>query len=130
MTIPSGPHPAGWYRDPANPAVEHYWDGTRYTQTRPVGAPGVTAPPVQVVNNYYPAGQPAVSPKSRLVATLLGFFLGGLGVHRFYLGNVGLGIALLLVGWLTLGIWPLIDWIVVLAGNAHDGQGLPVRNWE
>ena len=67
--------------------------------------------------------------KSRTVASILGFFLGGLGIDRFYLGNTGMGVAKLLVGWLTLGIWPLIDWIVILAGAAHDGQGLPVTNW-
>jgi TM2 domain-containing membrane protein YozV len=71
----------------------------------------------------------AVSPKSRTVASILGFFLGGLGIDRFYLGNIGMGVAKLLVGWLTLGIWPLIDWIIILAGNAHDGQGFKVTNW-
>lgn len=70
-----------------------------------------------------------VSPKSRTVASILGFFLGGFGVDRFYLGNIGMGVAKLLVGWLTLGIWPLVDWIIILAGAAHDGDGLPVRNW-
>jgi hypothetical protein len=34
-----------------------------------------------------------------------------------------------ILGIVTLGIWPLIDWILVLAGQAHDGQGLPVTNW-
>ena len=40
---------------------------------------------------------------------LLSIFLGGLGVDRFYVGDVGLGIAKLLFGWITLGIWPFID---------------------
>lgn len=71
----------------------------------------------------------SVSPKSRTVAVILGFFLGGLGIDRFYLGNIGMGVAKLLVGWATLGIWPLIDWIVILVGSAHDGEGLPVTNW-
>lgn len=72
---------------------------------------------------------PPVSPKSRTVAAVLGFFFGALGIHRFYLGNVGLGVLLLLVGPFTLYIWNLVDWIVVLAGSAHDGQRLPVTNW-
>lgn len=98
----------------------------QYTSSRPVAVAAVVpsnpAPGYRVV----PYG---VSPKSRTVASILGFFLGGLGVHRFYLGNIGMGVAMLLVGWLTFGIWPLIDWIIVLAGAAHDDRGLPVTNW-
>ncbi|MCG7598891.1 zinc-ribbon domain and TM2 domain-containing protein [Halomonas sp. McH1-25] len=37
--------------------------------------------------------------KSKLVAALLAFFLGGLGFHRFYLGNILLGIIYLLFCW-------------------------------
>ncbi len=110
--------PPGWYSDPSSPATEHWWDGTAYVQSRPKTPP---APPLQYGSR--------VSPKSRTVASILGFFLGGLGVDRFYLGNIGMGVAKLLLGWLTLGIWPLIDWIVILAGGAHDGDGLPVTNW-
>lgn len=73
-------------------------------------------------------GVRAVAP-GRAVASILGFFLGVLGVDRFYLGNVGLGVAKLFLGWLTFGIWPLIDWIVILVGSAHDGQGLRVTDW-
>ena len=40
---------------------------------------------------------------------LCSIFLGGIGVDRFIIGDVGLGIAKLLFGWITLGIWPLID---------------------
>ena len=40
---------------------------------------------------------------------ILSIFLGGLGVDRFYVGDVGLGIAKLLFGWITFGIWPFID---------------------
>ncbi len=126
--------PPGWYTHPDSPGLEHWWDGTQYTQARPVapvqpavpaqGAPAY-AVPVQYVR-VVPAG---VSPKSRTVASILGFFLGGFGVDRFYLGNIGLGVAKLLVGWLTLGIWPLIDWIIILVGSAHDGDGLPITEW-
>lgn len=142
----------GWYPHPDNPTIEYWWDGTQYTQSRavPVVPPAPPAPPVvpaaptdlAVAATYtappayvaapvpylrmVPAG---VSPKSRTVASILGFFFGGLGIDRFYLGNIGLGVAKLLVGWLTLGIWPLIDWIIILVGSAHDGDGLPVTNW-
>ena len=123
--------PPGWYADPSNPAHEHWWDGTAYTQSRPTAPSVVSAVPAAAyaapaVTVAY-AGR--ISPKSRTVASILGFFLGGLGVDRFYLGNIGMGVAKLLVGWLTLGIWPLIDWIIILAGGAHDGEGLPVTNW-
>ncbi|MDQ0428511.1 TM2 domain-containing membrane protein YozV [Planomicrobium stackebrandtii] len=47
--------------------------------------------------------------KKPLVAYLLWFFLGTLGAHRFYLGNTGMAICMILFGWLTLFIWPLID---------------------
>lgn len=40
---------------------------------------------------------------------LFSIFLGGFGVDRFMIGDVGLGVAKLLFGWLTCGIWPLID---------------------
>jgi len=115
----------GWYVDPTNPTLEHYWDGAAYNGTR-VGA---AAPTVMVPAGVVSAYGGAVSPKSRTVASILGFFLGGLGVDRFYLGNIGMGVAKLLLGWLTVGIWPLIDWIIILAGSAHDGEGLPVTNW-
>lgn len=47
--------------------------------------------------------------KSTVAAWLLWFFLGLWGAHRFYFGRIGIGIAMLLLGWLTLGIWPLVD---------------------
>lgn len=54
--------------------------------------------------------------KSQLTATLLCFFLGGLGIHRFYLGYTWQGIVqLLTLG--GLGIWALIDFIRILTGS-------------
>ena len=46
------------------------------------------------------------SPTTTLI---LSIFLGALGIDRFYIGDVGIGICKLLFGWLTLGIWPIID---------------------
>lgn len=73
-----------------------------------------------------PAGN--LSSKSRLAAFLLCWLLPGLGIHRFYVGKVGTGILYLLtLG--GLGIWNLVDWIMILAGGFKDKQGLPVKNW-
>ncbi len=51
--------------------------------------------------------------KNHLVAVLLSIFVGSLGVDRFYLGHIGLGVAKLLLSWLTFGIWWLIDVILI-----------------
>lgn len=83
---------------------------------------------LDVQNNMtYSASQiPSVfSGKSYVVALLLSFFLGYLGVDRFYLGHTGLGIAKLL----TLGgcgIWALIDFILIAIRKVADSEGNPL----
>ncbi len=68
------------------------------------------------------------SEKKRLVAFLLCFFLGGLGVHRFYVGKTGTGIAqILTLG--GLGIWVLIDFIMILCGKFSDKEGNLITEW-
>ncbi len=69
-----------------------------------------------------------VSEKKRLVAFLLAFFLGGLGIHRFYVGKTGTGILQIVTAG-GLGIWVLIDWIMILCGAFKDKQGLPLIDW-
>lgn len=56
---------------------------------------------------------PQPGAKNHLVAVLLSIFVGGLGVDRFYLGHIGLGVAKLLLSWATFGIWWLIDVILI-----------------
>ena len=69
-----------------------------------------------------------ISPKSRLVAVLFCLFLGIIGVHRFYLGKIGTGILMLLtLG--GLGIWALIDLILIAAGSFRDKEGRRVFLW-
>jgi len=66
------------------------------------------------------------SSRDWLTALLISFFLGGLGIDRFYLGQTGLGIAKLL----TLGgcgVWALIDLILIALNNLKDADGLPLR---
>lgn len=68
------------------------------------------------------------SPKSRLAVTLLSFFLGGLGIHRFYLGRIVSGIFMILtLG--GLGIWSLVDFILAVTGNLTDKDHLKVTKW-
>jgi Tfp pilus assembly protein PilE len=68
----------------------------------------------------------AQSPKSRTTTILLSWFLGWLGIHRFYLGRVGLGVIMLLtLG--GLGIWALVDFILATLGKLKDSQGRVVN---
>lgn len=62
------------------------------------------------------------SEKSAVVTLLLCIFLGGLGVHRFYVGKIKTGILMLLTGG-GLGIWTLIDLITIALCRFTDGKG-------
>lgn len=69
-----------------------------------------------------------VSEKSRLAATLLCFFIGVLGIHRFYVGKIGTGIVWLLTGGI-FGIGALIDFIIIVCGSFKDQYGRVLKNW-
>ena len=71
---------------------------------------------------------PNASPKSRGIAILLCIFVGGLGIHRFYVGKIGTGILWLLTGGI-FGIGALIDFIMILVGAFKDKQERYVANW-
>lgn len=69
--------------------------------------------------------------KSRLAAGLFGILLGGLGIHSFYLGHVGKGIAQILLSFcFGIGaIWGLIEGILILVGVINtDADGVPLRD--
>lgn len=73
----------------------------------------------------YPGAVPPAPRKSFIATWLLSWLLGGLGIDRFYLGKVGTGL-LKLVTFGGLGIWYLIDLIMVLVGATRDKQGQPL----
>lgn len=75
-----------------------------------------------------------LSTKKLLPAFLLSFFLGTFGAHRFYVGKVGSGIAMLLLtlsffGLIVSAIWAFIDWIIILTGNFTDKEGFKITDW-
>jgi|GEM_PF-1383618 len=70
----------------------------------------------------------AGSGKTQLAAFLLCFFLGCFGIHRFYMGYVGIGIVQLL----TLGgcgIWALIDLVMIITGDLKTKSGEDLEPW-
>jgi hypothetical protein len=100
----------------------------------PPPPPGYGAPSAAMVP-VFPNGKPMldaagnpVSDKSRLAAALLCWFVGVLGVHRFYVGKVGTGVAMLLTCG-GLGIWALIDLVIILVGSFRDQDGRALENW-
>lgn len=79
----------------------------------------------------YPTPENDVAPaqKSFVATWLLAWFLGWLGIDRFYLGKIGTGILkLVTVG--GLGIWSLIDVILVLCGVTRDKAGRPLEGYD
>lgn len=68
--------------------------------------------------------------KSKLTAGLLGIFLGGLGIHNFYLGYTGKGIAQICLSFCfgAGAIWGFIEGILILTGNINkDAKGVPLK---
>jgi hypothetical protein len=69
------------------------------------------------------------SDKSRAVALVLGLVLGVFGAHRFYTGKIGTGILMLLTAG-GLGIWYLVDNIMIASGGFRDAEGRLVSRWD
>ena len=71
---------------------------------------------VQVPSNSEP------SDKDFVITLLICVFLGGLGVHRFFVDKIGTGV-LMLVTLGGLGIWWIIDIILIVTGSFKDSEG-------
>ena len=107
--------PAGGYAPPPPPAAGY-------------GAPppgGYAGPPMAYADPQA---------KSKIAAGLLGIFLGGFGVHRFYLGFTKIGIIQIIVTIFTCGIgslWGFVEGILYLVGSngyTTDATGRPLRD--
>lgn len=73
---------------------------------------------------------PGTQRKSKMTAGLLGIFLGGFGVHNFYLGYTGKAIAqIVLSPCFGVGaIWGFIEGIMILCGSIKtDANGIPLE---
>lgn len=67
------------------------------------------------------APQKTASSKSRISAALLAFFLGGFGVHKFYLGKIGQGFLYLIFCWTFIpSIVAFIEFIIYLCTSDED----------
>ncbi|EEG30108.1 TM2 domain protein [[Clostridium] methylpentosum DSM 5476] len=105
-----------------------------YSQPNPnqqVQAGPQVGQPIHITLNTNPNVNPQPHPysniplKSKLVALILCVLLGGLGIHRFYLGKAGTGILWLLTGGL-FGIGWIVDIILIATGSMTDSMGRPL----
>lgn len=89
-------------------------------------APAAQQPIVQNVYVQQPANNgvdPAWPIKNKLAAGLLGIFLGGIGIHKFYMGKIGAGILYLVFCWTGIpAIIGFIEGIVYLCSDDHNFQ--------
>ena len=112
--------PAPGYAAPGQPSAGQAYPG----QPDPgYAAPGYPAPPA-----YTPPAGSEEGTKSFVATWLLSLILGGFGADRFYLGKIGTAIAKLLTAG-GLGVWAMVDLIIILCGGMRDKQGFKLRGY-
>ena len=89
--------------------------------------PQMQQPQIIIQNVGQPVNAPGVNPawpiKSKVVAGILALFLGGLGIHKFYLGKPGMGILYIVFSWsLIPAIVGFIEGIIYLCSSDLDFQ--------
>jgi TM2 domain-containing membrane protein YozV len=72
------------------------------------------------------ASSAQISDKGFVPVLLLCFFVGMLGVHRFYVGKIGTGI-LQLITFGGFGIWTMVDFVMIAVGSFTDKEGRPIK---
>jgi hypothetical protein len=111
---------------PSAPAPSYPANG-RATNGRATNGRAGTYPSNSYAGTSYVPSYSAVSDKSKIVAGLLGLFLGFLGVHRFYLGYPLIGF-LMLITCGMFGVWSFIDSLLILLGTVPDSEGRPLAD--
>ena len=112
---PPQPQPSGY--PPPYPQYQPYPGAVGYDPAAPYGRHPVTGLPY--------------SDKSKTIAGLLQLLglVGIGGVGRFYIGDVGMGVAQLLLGMCGVGlIWSIIDAVLILTDKVDDPKGRPLRD--
>ncbi|MEU8653238.1 TM2 domain-containing protein [Streptomyces sp. NPDC048737] len=125
---PQGGQQQGGYQQPGYQQPGYPQAGYQQGGYPPPGAvpPGAYTGDPNAPYGYDPYGRP-LSDKSKIIAGILQLFLGTFGVGRFYIGHVGMGLAQLFTCG-GLGIWALIDGIILLTSNDKtDAQGRILR---
>ena len=122
-----------WYPPESAPAAQpQYADPAAPVAAGQYATAG--QPPAPYPQQYPAAYPPGAQPKSRMAAGLLGIFLGGLGVHRFYLGYTNIGIIQIVVTVFTCGLgslWGFVEGILILMKNESfltDADGVPLTD--
>ena len=90
------------------------------------------AAPAVVSEARPPAQAGAGADRNRLLAAVLAFFIGPLGIHRFYLGRIGTGILMLVLSCTVIGLfvtvpWALLDTIRYLVMSEREFAGRYAR---